>query len=180
MFWLPLVAPLTTGTLSKPMGFFIGAATNKVDRKGRVSVPFSFRKAIADSGVQGFVVFPSPSRKNLEACSYERYAELMEDLDFLEPSDPRRTKLSQRLVSDAHEMMLDTEGRIGLPSGFVAMCGIDNKASFVGKAHHFEIWGPDQYEGQAAKNREIEDGEDVSLPWLKAQAKLARSGEGGA
>lgn len=161
------------------MGFFIGAATNKVDRKGRVSVPFSFRKAIADSGVQGFVIFPSPSRNNLEACSYERYAELMEDLDYLEPSDPRRTKLSQRLVSDAHELMLDTEGRIGLPADFVAMCNIDDRASFVGKAQHFEIWGPEKYEEQAQKNREIEDGEDVSLPWIRRHAKLARSGEGG-
>lgn len=162
------------------MGFFIGTATNKVDRKGRVSVPFSFRKAIADSMVQGFVVFPGPTRGHLEACSYERYAELMEDMDYLEPNDPRRIKLSQRLVSDAVELALDTEGRVGLPSAMLSLCNIDDRAAFVGKAQHFEVWSPDLYEAQAERNRSIDDGEDVSLPWLKRQAKLARSGgEGG-
>jgi len=161
------------------MGFFIGTATNKVDRKGRVSVPFSFRKAIAESGYQGFIVFPGPTRGNLEACSYERYAELMEDMDFLVPSDPRRIKLEQRLVSDAVELSLDTEGRVGLPAAMIGLCQIDDHAAFVGKAHHFEIWSPALYEAQAEKNREMVDGEDVSLPWLKRQAKLARDGGDG-
>ena len=59
------------------MSVFFGTFENKVDRKGRVSVPAPFRQILATSAFQGIIAFRYHAPKAMEACSLE----FMERLD---------------------------------------------------------------------------------------------------
>ena len=59
---------------------FLSSYENKIDKKGRVSVPASFRSFLTTQGYNGFVSYPSFSNPALECCTQER----METMD----SDP--------------------------------------------------------------------------------------------
>ncbi len=53
------------------MAVFIGTFENKVDRKGRVSVPAQFRQTLAAQSFQGIVAFRSYRADAIEACGFD-------------------------------------------------------------------------------------------------------------
>ena len=63
------------------MALFLSACVNKVDRKGRVSVPAPFRSALSDQSFQGVVLFCSNTHKCLEGFGMSRMEELGARLD---------------------------------------------------------------------------------------------------
>ena len=63
------------------MATFIGTFENKVDKKGRVSVPATFRQALAGQGFQGIVAFPSHRADALEACGMDFIEEMKSRMD---------------------------------------------------------------------------------------------------
>ena len=48
---------------------FLSSYENKIDKKGRVSVPVTFRSYLNTMGYNGFVSYPSFNHNALEACS---------------------------------------------------------------------------------------------------------------
>src|SRR5690349_1511449 len=60
----------------EPMALFLGNYANKVDRKGRVSVPAQFRAALA--GASGIVAFPSFKEPVIEIFSEADMARMAE------------------------------------------------------------------------------------------------------
>ena len=51
---------------------FLSSYENKIDKKGRVSVPATFRSHLSSMGYNGFISYPSFNHSALEACSQER------------------------------------------------------------------------------------------------------------
>src|SRR5271156_3250225 len=118
--------------------------TNKVDRKGRVSVPAPFRANLAGAGAPPngmLVLYPSFLLDALEGCTIERMAEMSARLDTLEQFSPEHDDLTQ-LFGDAQQLTLDSEGRIGLPEELIAFTHITENAAFVGLGKTFQIWEP--------------------------------------
>ena len=58
---------------------------NKIDKKGRVSVPATFRSHLSSLGYNGFVSYPSFNHAALEACSQDRIEKLSNTIDSLNP-----------------------------------------------------------------------------------------------
>ena len=48
---------------------FLSSFENKIDKKGRVSVPATFRSHLNSIGYNGFISYPSFNHQALEACS---------------------------------------------------------------------------------------------------------------
>ena len=48
---------------------FLSSFENKIDKKGRVSVPATFRSHLGSMGYNGFVSYPSFNHAALEASS---------------------------------------------------------------------------------------------------------------
>ena len=48
---------------------FLSSYENKLDKKGRVSVPANFRSHLSSLGYNGFIAYPSFNHEALEACS---------------------------------------------------------------------------------------------------------------
>ena len=124
------------------MGLFLSTFENKVDRKGRVSVPAQFRANLAAQSFPGIVVYPSFTHPCLEACSFdflERLAEGMEEHDIY---SPEQEDISTLIFGKAKQLPWDPEGRIMLPEDLLLHANITDTAAFVGKAQTFQIWEP--------------------------------------
>ncbi|MEE8444266.1 MAG: division/cell wall cluster transcriptional repressor MraZ [Alphaproteobacteria bacterium] len=135
------------------MTSFLSTFVNKVDRKGRVSVPAPFRAALSNETFQGVIAYPSLTetaidgvgRATLEDLNRRRMDRTLEDGDF------ERALLGGDTVIDtimalAHELPFDGEGRIVLPASLAGPAGITDRATFVGRGTRFQIWAPDAFE----------------------------------
>lgn len=141
------------------MSLFLSTYVNKVDKKGRVSVPANFRAALAGQNFHGVVVFGSYQHDCLEACGMDRMEQLSESVDALDLFSDEQDDLTTSLFADAHQLPLDGDGRIILPTDLAAHAGIDltsgsAQAAFVGRGKTFQIWSPERFELHRKKARE--------------------------
>ena len=54
------------------MALFLSTYINRIDKKGRVSVPSSFRSVLEQNGLKGMICYPSPTLKSIEGCTANR------------------------------------------------------------------------------------------------------------
>ena len=135
------------------MTAFLSTYVNKVDRKGRVSVPAPFRAALSDAAYSGVIAYPSMTdtaidafdRAALEELNRRRHERTMEDGDF-ERALLGGDSLIDTIMAMAHELPFDGEGRIVLPKSLTDAAGITDRAAFVGRGSRFQIWAPDIFD----------------------------------
>jgi MraZ protein len=122
---------------------FIGTHVNKIDAKGRISVPASFRAVVQARGLMGVALYPSPlDEPCLEGCGMDH----IENLSNAMPVDPlpavEQDAIAHLIIGTAHEALFDGGGRIVLPEEFMKRAGLTDKGAFVGKGRTFQIWEP--------------------------------------
>lgn len=126
------------------MGVFTGTHTNKVDKKGRVSVPKTFRALFEHEGFQGVYVFPSFRQPALEACPESFMERIVDSLEDLPMFSDEQDDLSI-IIETAQRLAFDTEGRIVVPDDFRSDIGIDDEVAFIGRGRTFQMWTPQTY-----------------------------------
>jgi len=137
------------------VALFTYTFVNKVDRKGRVSVPASFRNELARQSFNGVAVYPSiDGTKSLTGCEEEVLRQWSDNYRADDPFDTVSTKKRMKLFSSVQRLPLDADGRVLLPSELLAHAGITTHAAFVGMGHEFQIWDPATFE--AAEDAEEE------------------------
>ncbi len=67
------------------MSLFLSTFENKVDSKGRVSLPSQFRGVIQEEEKTSLVLYESSINKCIEGCSITRIEELSRKIDNLDP-----------------------------------------------------------------------------------------------
>lgn len=135
------------------MALFLSTFVNKIDAKGRLSVPVSFRTALLAEGAafQGFVAFKSYRHAAIEACPLSRMERLSASVDQLDLFSEKQEDLSALLFADAHQLSFDGEGRMMLPDDLRAFAGIDREVAFVGQGATFQIWEPSRLKDHQAQ-----------------------------
>jgi len=133
------------------MESFRGRFTNKIDAKGRVSLPAKFRSVAASQGLNGVVCFPSFQGRFIEGSGPHFAASIDEMLQRLDPFSPERDMLASVLIGDSAELMFDSDGRVVLPEELRAHAGIADEATFVGLGEKFQIWEPKAFEAFRAE-----------------------------
>lgn len=126
------------------MGVFTGTHNNKVDKKGRVSVPKTFRALFEDEKFQGVYVFPSFRQQALEACPESFMERIVDSLEDLPLFSDEQDDLSI-IIESAQRLAFDGEGRIVVPSSFTKSIGIKGEMTFVGRGRTFQMWDPKTY-----------------------------------
>jgi MraZ protein len=124
------------------VALFLSTFVNKVDRKGRVSVPATFRTALAGQAFNGIVAYRSFRLPTVEASGIDRMEEMSARLDSLEQFSEEHENLSI-IFADSQQLPFDGEGRIVLPESLCAHAGITESAAFVGLGRTFQIWEPE-------------------------------------
>jgi MraZ protein len=157
------------------MAVFLSTYVNKIDRKGRVSVPAQFRQVLAEQSptgtASGLVVFRSVTLPALEACSAKHMEDLAADLDLMDLSDEEREHLELTIFSASVALPIDPEGRMILPDDLREFAGIEDQVAFVGKSKTFQIWEPGAFNARMAEAREKSRMHGVSLSSISAAAR---------
>src|SRR5271156_4172042 len=113
-------------------GMFISTYVNKVDRKGRVSVPATFRSSLATHRHPNLVIaFPSVRLPALECTGSERMDEVHDRIETLEQFSEEYENLSL-LFAEAQQLTIDGEGRVILPEKLKEHAHITGDVAFVG------------------------------------------------
>ncbi|MBT4750226.1 MAG: division/cell wall cluster transcriptional repressor MraZ [Rhodospirillaceae bacterium] len=135
------------------MAALFGRHVNKIDRKGRVSVPKPFRDAMTDQQFTGVHVFPSFKYAAIEALTEAFFNRVVGSLDNLDLFSDDQDDLAT-IVENTHALPYDTEGRVILPKSLLEHANLTSEAAFVGRGGRFLIWEPGAYDRQ--RNRAFE------------------------
>jgi MraZ protein len=73
-------------------------------------------------------------------------ARLMQSIDEMPHSDPKKVVLKRIIGSGSAQAGVDKAGRICLPEEMARGAGIRNEVMLVGLLDRFEIWNPERYE----------------------------------
>ncbi len=148
---------------------FLSSYENKIDKKGRVSVPATFRSYLNSMGYNGFITYPSFNHSALEACSQDRIEKLSNTIDSLNPFEEKRDFFATSVLSESENLQFDTEGRISLSIKLLNHAKIDNKILFVGLGKTFQIWEPKLFEKFKTIARKKAYQNRSSLKWENKQ-----------
>lgn len=136
------------------MALFLSTFLNKIDKKGRVSVPAPFRAALSSQDFPGIIVFRSLHHDALEACSLSHMQALSENLEKLDIDAEEKDLIATTIFGGSVQLPFDKEGRVILPEELMQYAGISEQASFVGRSNTFQIWEPSKLENYHAIARE--------------------------
>lgn len=128
------------------MSRFTGTHLNKVDRKGRVSVPAAFRSILDSQGGGVFYLKRNEGDGAIDGLTEAFMDDVQERINALPMNSPERDEAEDEFFADSAEMRCDPDGRIILPKGHLELAAINEYALFVGKGgSRFQIWNPETY-----------------------------------
>ena len=127
------------------MSLFLSSYENRLDAKGRISVPAVFRASLNNDKFAGVVLYRSFTHKCIEGLSMSRMEQLAAATDKMGVFDDTLDDLSAMLFADARPLQFDVTGRIVIPDDLLKHAGIRDTALFVGRGNSFQIWNPDEF-----------------------------------
>lgn len=150
---------------------FIGESRNKVDTKGRVSIPAKFRRVLEAGDPEWksgdnpnlYIVYGGPSRDYLECFTVEAMNDVYARIKKMGRGTKRRIALSQLYMTQTAEASVDETGRLVLPRDLRDKIDIDGMAFFAGKGDTFEIWRPETYDANQMEQLEADDDFDPDV-----------------
>lgn len=120
----------------------IGSAVHTIDAKGRVVIPAKYRESLGLSVV---------AVKSVDGCirvyprvRYEEY------LEKLSKGNVLQLKMRRKLVRNAEELTLDSQGRVLLSEDMRGIAGITDKVRMVGMIDWLEFWNEEKFEQECA------------------------------
>ena len=144
---------------------FLSTYENKLDKKGRVSVPASFRSYLSNLGYNGVICFPSFNNQSIEAWSQNRVEKISNAIDSLNPFEEKKDYFSTSILSESINLQFDSEGRILLTQKLLKHAKIKNSMLFVGQGKTFQIWEPTTFEKFRVTARKKSNIHRASLRW---------------
>ena len=146
---------------------FLSTYENKIDKKGRVSVPASFRSHLSNLGYNGVVCFPSFNNQCIEAWPQDRIEKISNSIDSLNPFEEKKDYFATSILSESVNLIFDTEGRISLTKKLLQHSKIKTRILFVGLGKTFQIWEQKLFEKFKAKAIKKSNLNRASLKWEK-------------
>lgn len=132
---------------------FRGEFNQKVDGKGRMSIPADFRAVLADGDprcpeypLPRMVVLHGPHLKNcLQAYTIEAMEEIEADIKAMPRGSVDRKRASRMILGKSWDTEVDKDGRIVLPQRLRQQIGLTGEATMTAMGDFFEIWNAETY-----------------------------------
>ena len=144
---------------------FLSTYQNKLDKKGRVSVPASFRSYLSNLGYNGVICYPSFNNRCIEAWPQDRIEKISNAIDSLNPFEEKKDYFATSILSESINLQFDSEGRILLSTKLLKHAKIKNNILFVGQGKTFQIWEPNDYEKFKVNAKRKSNIYRASLKW---------------
>ena len=152
---------------------FLSTYENKLDKKGRVSVPSSFRSYLSNLGYNGIICYPSFNNQCLEAWPQDRIEKITNAIDSLNPFEEKKDFFATSILAESINLQFDSEGRILLSSKLLKHAKIKTSMLFVGQGKTFQIWEPTLFEKFKVNAKKKSNINRTSLKW---ESKLNNQG----
>jgi len=146
---------------------FLSTYENKLDKKGRVSVPASFRSYLSNLGYNGVICYPSFNNYCIEAWPQDRIEKISKAIDTLNPFEEKKDFFATSILSESINLQFDGEGRILITTRLLKHAKIKNNMLFVGQGKTFQIWEPTTYEKFKVTAKKKSNIYRASLKWEK-------------
>jgi MraZ protein len=151
------------------MDQFLGTHQNRLDAKGRVSVPAQFRGVLRSNDGNGdgdgkLVLRPSHRHACIEGWSVAEFDALSKPLRRLDLFSEEHDDLSGLLYMDTFRLEPDKEGRVQLPAILASHAELTDVVVFVGLGQYFQIWEPSKAEHRRTELRERARSKTLTLP----------------
>ena len=132
---------------------FVGKFLNKVDKKGRVSVPALWRPKLLGKEFSGIVVQNTDNYNAIDGYS-QKYLDSYQE--WLDSKDPllETNEYEATLIFGSSMLPFDQEGRVLLPELLRKASSLESDALFVGMGRKFRIWEPKAFNDYEKKAKE--------------------------
>ena len=124
------------------MNLFVSQFLNKVDKKGRISLPSLFRNALPKGNRNEIILYKSIKYEAIEGCSSDRINEMAKRINTLDIFSDDQDDFSTSIFSEIIPTSLDAEGRFLISDNLKKHANINLEAKFIGQGHYFQIWEP--------------------------------------
>jgi len=133
------------------MDRFVSNTTLRLDSKGRVSIPASFRSVLGRDGFDGLYCYPALDRPAIDAGGNALMAEIEALIARFAPFSDQREQFALALYGTSETLKIDGEGRVVLSDSLKHHAGITEAVTFVGLGHKFQIWEPGRFKTELAE-----------------------------
>ena len=144
---------------------FLSTYENKLDKKGRVSVPAGFRSYLSNLGYNGVICYPSFNNQSIEAWPQDRIEKISSSIETLNPFEEKRDFFATSILSESINLQFDSEGRILLTKKLLKHAKIKSVMIFVGLGKTFQIWEPTNFEKFRVTAKKKSNMNRASLKW---------------
>lgn len=144
---------------------FRGEGVQKVDAKGRVSIPAHYRRVLeagdptwSEGKAPEFVIVYGDERRDfLECFTIDSANEVDEKIARLPRGSAARRRLERLFNGQSLPATVDETGRIVLPAKLRQKIGIEGEAYFIAMGDTFQIWKPENYDASFAEVEDVLD-----------------------
>jgi len=133
------------------MDRFVSNVTLRLDSKGRVSIPATFRSVLRRDGFDGLYCYPTLDRPAIDAGGNALMAEIEALIGRFTPFSDEREQFALALYGTSETLKIDGEGRVQLSDSLKRHAGIAGQVAFVGLGHKFQIWEPGRFQHELAE-----------------------------
>ena len=133
------------------MDRFVANFTLRLDSKGRVSIPGSFRSVLGRDGFEGLYCHPAIDRPAIDASGNALMGEVEALIGRYAPFSDQREQFALALYGTSETLKIDGEGRVVLSESLKRHAGITEAVTFVGLGHKFQIWEPGRFQSELAE-----------------------------
>lgn len=151
------------------MNRFVGSFENRVDKKGRVSVPASYRTVLARQPTQELYLGVDPETGGIDGWSDSYLDEIEARIDQLPIGSPKRDLMELQYFGAPHITQVDGDGRIVLPQRMREQAGLREIGLFVGRGKFFQLWDPERLAAHKARlQASVSDTELPPAPGIRS------------
>ena len=124
------------------MELFVSTFVNKIDKKGRVSLPSIFRNALPENYKNEIILLKSLKNEAIEGLSVSRVKEIATRINNLDFFSEEHDDFTTSIFSEMIPTNLDKEGRFLLPEKLKDFAKIKDEVTFIGQGYFFQIVNP--------------------------------------
>ncbi len=124
---------------------FLGQFVHSINSKGRITIPVTFRAALASGAnvTQGF-------ERNLVVYTTEDFQRMAQRAATLTTTNPEARAIRRVIFGRAADIGLDSAGRILVPPFQREYAQLEGEVTIVGAGEYFEIWSSELWSDELA------------------------------
>ena len=159
---------------------FVGQFQNKIDAKGRVSIPADLRRFIAMDGAEAAQVmycFPSLLDDELQCGGSDLVETLLSIVATTDVFADNRYEFERLVTEETQRLYFDDNGRVVIPKALRDHAKLDGMIGFGGRGQYFAMAAAKPLEDVRAKARRLAKDNRETIRARSLTSTLAKRGE---